>query len=129
VSIQETVFLKHRFHGNVRTGMSDETAGEFEQMVLLAILHVGDEAYGVPLVEEIRRRTERAVLRPAVYVALRRLERKGLVRSRLGEARPERGGRARKCYRVTAAGLDILRDARRDWLAMWDGLQGVLDEG
>jgi DNA-binding PadR family transcriptional regulator len=109
--------------------MSDETAGEFEQMVLLAILHVGDEAYGVPLVEEIRRRTERAVLRPAVYVALRRLERKGLVRSRLGEARPERGGRARKCYRVTAAGLDVLRDARRDWLAMWDGLQGVLDEG
>lgn len=109
--------------------MSDETAGEFEQMVLLAILHVGDEAYGVPLVEEIRRRTERAVLRPAVYVALRRLERKGLVRSRMGEARAERGGRARKFYEVTPGGLKVLRSARRDWQAMWAGLHNVLDEG
>jgi DNA-binding PadR family transcriptional regulator len=109
--------------------MGDESAGEFEQMVLLAILHLGREAYGVPVLEEIRERTERSVLRPAVYVALRRLERKGLVRSRMGEARAERGGRARKYYEVTPAGLKVLRSARRDWQAMWAGLHHVLDEG
>jgi PadR family transcriptional regulator, regulatory protein PadR len=109
--------------------MSDETAGEFEQMVLLAVLHLGKGAYGVPVLDEIRQRTDRAVLRPAVYVALRRLERKGLLESRMGEARAERGGRARKFYAVTDTGLEVLRTARRDWLSMWDGLQGVLDEG
>ena len=96
-------------------------------MVLLALLHLGDEAYGVPVVEEIHRRTGRDVLRPAVYVALRRMEGKGLVASRMGEARPERGGRARKHYSVTPAGLALVRSARSAWLAMWDGLDPVLD--
>ncbi len=107
--------------------MPEGSAGEFEQMVLLALLHLGDEAYGVPVVDEIHRRTGREVLRPAVYVALRRLERKGLVQSRMGAPRPERGGRARKHYTVTPAGLDLVRDARAAWLAMWDGLQPRLD--
>lgn len=109
--------------------MGQGTAGEFEQLVLLAILHLDEEAYGVPIVEEIRARTARDLLQPAVYVALRRLEQKGLVRSSLGEPRAERGGRARKYYRVTPSGLDVVRDARRAWLAMWDGLDPVLDEG
>lgn len=74
--------------------------GEFEQLVLLAILRLGDEAYGVSILEEIRTRTGRSVLRPAVYVALGRLEEKGLVVSRTGARLPERGGRARKYYRV-----------------------------
>jgi DNA-binding PadR family transcriptional regulator len=104
------------------------TAGEFEQMVLLAILHLEEDAYGVPIVEEIRARTGRDLLQPAVYVALRRLEQKGLVRSSLGEPTAERGGRARKYYRVTPGGLDVVRDARRAWLAMWEGLAPVLDE-
>ncbi len=108
--------------------MSDDSAGEFEQMVLLAVLHLGDEAYGVPVVEEIRRRTGRGVLRPAVYVALRRLEKKGLVQSRTGDPLPERGGRARKFYDVTPSGMEVVRDARQAWLSMWDGLQTVLDE-
>lgn len=108
--------------------MSDESAGDFEQMVLLAVLHLGDEAYGVPVVEEIRRRTGRGVLRPAVYVALRRLEKKGLVQSRTGDPLPERGGRARKFYEVTPSGMEVVRDARQAWLSMWDGLQTVLDE-
>lgn len=107
--------------------MAHDTAGEFEQMVLLALLHLGDEAYGVPVVDEIHRRTGREVLRPAVYVALRRLEQKGMVTSRMGESRPERGGRARKHYAVTAAGLDVVRNARAAWLSMWDGLQPRLD--
>ena len=108
--------------------MSTDTAGDFEQMVLLALLHLGEEAYGVPVVDEIHRRTGREVLRPAVYVALRRLEKKGLVESRTGESRPERGGRARKHYRVTPAGLAVVQESRTAWLAMWDGLQTVLDE-
>ncbi len=107
--------------------MPNDSAGEFEQMVLVALLHLGDEAYGVPVVEEIHRRTGRDVLRPAVYVALRRLEQKGLVASRMGSPRPERGGRARKHYTVTPSGLDLVRDARAAWLSMWDGLQPRLD--
>lgn len=107
--------------------MPHESAGEFEQMVLVALLHLGEDAYGVPVVDEIHRRTGREVLRPAVYVALRRLEKKGLVQSRMGEPRAERGGRARKHYTVTTSGLRLVRDARAAWLSMWDGLQPRLD--
>ena len=71
--------------------MSQQTLGEFEQLVLLAIAHLRGEAYGVPIVEEIERRTGRRVARAAVYVALRRLEDKGFVSSRMGEPVPERG--------------------------------------
>lgn len=103
--------------------------GEFEQLVLLAILRVGDDAYGVSVLEEIRARTGRSVLRPAVYVTLGRLEEKGLVRSRMGDSRPQRGGRARKYYRVEPAGLALLRESRSALRSMWKGLGAVLDEG
>lgn len=109
--------------------MSKNTIGEFEQLVLLAVLRLGDRAYGVPILDEIHRRTGRSVLRPAVYVALRRLEEKGLLRSTEGDPIPERGGRARKYYRVEPNGLAVLRDARRDLLNMWDGIEAVLDGG
>jgi PadR family transcriptional regulator PadR len=109
--------------------VSRESIGEFEQLVLLAVLRLGDDAYGLPILDEIRTQTGRSVLRPAVYVALRRLEQKGLVRSRLGASTPERGGRARKYFRVTAAGLERVQDARRALLSMWDGLSTVLDDG
>ncbi len=107
--------------------MSNTSIGEFEQLVLLAILRLGDGAYGVSVLDEIRARTGRSVLRPAVYVSLGRLEEKGLVRSRKGDSLPERGGRARKYYRVEAAGLELLRESRTALLNMWDGLGGVLD--
>jgi DNA-binding PadR family transcriptional regulator len=107
--------------------MSRGTIGEFEALVLLAILRVGEEAYGVPILEEIRRRTSRDVLRPAVYVALRRLEQKGLVRAVKGRGTPARGGRPRKFYEVAPEGLAALREARNDLLSMWDGLEAVLD--
>ena len=96
-------------------------------MVLLALLHLGEEAYGVTVVDEIHRRTGRDVMRPAVYVALRRLEQKALVSSRVGAPRPERGGRARKHYTVTAEGLRLVREARTAWMSMWDGLQPLLE--
>jgi len=108
--------------------MPRESVGEFEQLVLLAILRLGAGAYGVPIIQEIRERTDRAVLRPAVYVALRRLEEKGLVRSHLGDSSVRRGGRARKYYAVEAEGLKLLRESRQMLIRMWDGLEPRFDE-
>ena len=108
--------------------MSRESIGEFEQLVLLAILRLRPNAYGVPILHEITSRTGRAVLRPAVYVALRRMQAKGWVSAREAEGDARRGGRARRFYDVTPEGMDRLRDARRALEQMWDGLGPVLDE-
>lgn len=108
--------------------MSRESIGEFEQLVLLAILRLGDEAYGIPILEEIRDRTGRSVLRPAVYVALRRLEEKGLVSSRTGDPDGHRGGRPKKFYRVEAPGMGAIRESRKALVSMWEGLEPRLDE-
>lgn len=108
--------------------MSRESIGEFEQLVLLAILRLGDDAYGIPILEEIRTRTGRTVLRPAVYVALRRLEDKDLVWSQMGASTEGRGGRAVKYYRLGPAGLALLRESKRALFCMWEGLEPRLDE-
>ena len=102
--------------------MSREALGEFEQLVLLAILHLGDDVYGVPIAEEIERRTGRAVSPPAVYVTLRRLEQKGLLQSAMSAPTPERGGKSRRCVRLTKTGVASLRAARQALDAMWRGL-------
>jgi DNA-binding PadR family transcriptional regulator len=102
--------------------MSREGLGEFEQMVLLAILHLGEDVYGVPIVDEIERRTGRSVSRAAVYVTLRRLEQKQLVESWMGDPTEERGGKARRCVSVTPSGHQALRDAREAIDQMWRGL-------
>ena len=102
--------------------MTREALGEFEQLVLLAILHLGDGVYGVPIAEEIERRTKRAVSPAAVYVTLRRLEQKGLLSSTMSQPTPERGGKARRCVEITRAGLDSLRAARQVLDSMWRGL-------
>jgi DNA-binding PadR family transcriptional regulator len=86
--------------------------GEFELLVLLAIVRLGDEAYAVPIREAIAEHARRRVARGALYTTLDRLERKGLVRSRMGEPVPERGGRPRRYYAVSASGLSSLRSAR-----------------
>lgn len=99
--------------------MPREGLGDIEHFVLVALLRLGGEAYGVPIMEEIAARTGRAVSRPAVYIALRRLESKGLLRSRLGEATAERGGRARRYFRITRAGARQLEDARVAFTRMW----------
>jgi PadR family transcriptional regulator PadR len=99
-----------------------EALGEFEQLVLLAIMHLGDNVYGVPIVEEIERRTGRTVAPAAVYVTLRRLEEKGLLSSWMSGPTAERGGKARRCVKVTAAGRDSLREARQVLDRMWKGL-------
>lgn len=102
--------------------MSNSGLGEFEQMVLLAILQLGDGVYGVPIVDEIERRTGRSVARAAVYVTLRRLERKGLLESWMGEPTEERGGKARRLVRVRPEGRRLLLDSRAAMDEMWKGL-------
>jgi DNA-binding PadR family transcriptional regulator len=102
--------------------MTHHGLGEFEQLVLLAIVHLQGEAYGVPIVEEIERRTGRSVARAAVYVTLRRLEEKGFVTSRLGDPTPERGGKGRRYVRIAAEGARALREARHVAERMWHGL-------
>jgi len=102
--------------------MPAEPLGELEQLVLLAIIRLGPESYGVPVVEELRRHVRRPIFRPSVYLALRRLEAKKLVRSRLGDPEPRRGGRARRHFEPTALGLTALRESRRTLTAMWEGV-------
>ena len=86
----------------------DTYLGEFEHLVLLAVLRVGEDAYAVPVRAEIESRAGRAVSRGALYTTLDRLEQKGLLRSRLGDPLPERGGRARRYY---TAGLRAARES------------------
>ena len=106
--------------------MSRESLGEFEQLVLLAILRLEGDVYGVPIVDEIQRRTGRTVAPAAVYVTLRRLEQKGLLESWMSDSTPERGGKARRCVRVTRAGLESVREARQVLDRMWKGLDPSL---
>jgi PadR family transcriptional regulator PadR len=106
--------------------MTREALGEFEHMVLLAILHLGDGVYGVPIVDEIQRRTGRTVAPAAVYVTLRRLEQKGLLSSWMSDSTPERGGKSRRCVKVTRRGLDSVREARKVLDSMWRGLDPKL---
>lgn len=106
--------------------MTREALGEFEQLVLLAILHLGDDVYGVPIVDEIERRTGRKVAQAAVYITLRRLEQKGLLTSWMSEPTAERGGKARRCVKVSRAGTTLLRDSRLALDKMWRGLDPEL---
>ncbi len=100
-----------------------ETLGEFEQTVLLAIAHRGRDAYGVTIRREIVRRTGRNVAIGALYTALDRLERKGLVASSMSEPTPERGGRARRYFTLRAAGAAALRQSRERLERMWAGIE------
>jgi len=98
--------------------------GEFEQMVLLAVLCAGKEgdAYGITVYDELTARTKRRIARGAVYMTLDRLEKKGLLSSFQTEPTAERGGRAKRCYRVTKPAMAALRESRRALLNLWEGL-------
>jgi DNA-binding PadR family transcriptional regulator len=102
--------------------------GEFEHHVLLALLRQGDEGYSVPIVAELEERTGREVSPAAVYIALRRLEEKGLLVSHLRFARPEDGGRERRYYSLTADGMARVAEARQSFLRLWDGLELRLEQ-
>ncbi len=96
--------------------------GEFEQIVLLALLRLGDNAYGKAIHEEIGRRSPREVAVTAVYVTLSRLEGKGYLSASLGEATPVRGGRAKKFFNIEEAGLQALRRSREQLDSFWAGI-------
>ncbi len=94
--------------------------GEFEELVLLSILALeDDDAYGMRVREELRETAGRDVAVPTVYSALDRLESKGLVSTELGEPTPERGGRAKKLFRVEPAGVEALRESRAMLDRLW----------
>ena len=105
--------------------MSRRLLTDFEIMILLAVIRIGDEAYGVPIAREIETTTGRTVQLPAIYAALDRLERQGLVESRIGEATAQRGGRAKKYFSLTPAGLGSVRDTRKALTALWARLPQV----
>jgi DNA-binding PadR family transcriptional regulator len=96
--------------------------GNFELMVMLVLIRLGDNAYGVPISEELEKRTGRDVAIGSVYAALERLEDKGFVTSELGEPTAERGGRAKKYFHVTARGLKEVRETQRSLVKLWNGL-------
>ena len=96
--------------------------GEFELMVLLALIRVGESAYGVPISHEIEHRTGREVSLGSVYAALERLEERGLVASKLGDPTAERGGRAKRFFRIAAQGLHEVRETQRSLVKLWVGL-------
>lgn len=107
--------------------MGRDALGEFEHLVMLAILQLGTGAYGVPIREEIEARTGRDVARAAVYIALRRLEAKGFASSKLAGATAERGGRSKRYYRLEPEGLSQLRESQRALLNMREGLESLLE--
>ena len=106
-----------------------EHLGEFEQIVLLAVVRLRDEAYGVPIRLEIERRTGRSLTVGALYRTLDRLEAKGYVSSRFGDPTPERGGRSRRYFTVRPLGLRTLRASREALAAMWEGLDPLVTRG
>jgi DNA-binding PadR family transcriptional regulator len=98
------------------------TLGEFEHHVLLAAMRLGDAAYTTSILVELEQRTRRDVSAAAVYIALRRLERAGFVRTRLQRAVHLGESRERRHVRVTATGVRTVREARRRFMRLWDGL-------
>ena len=93
--------------------------GEFELMLLLTVIHLGDGAYGVPIACELESHRGRSVSVSSVYAALERLETKGSITSELGDPTPERGGKAKRYFRVTKEGLRQVRETRRVLTGLW----------
>lgn len=115
--------LSTHFYYNVVHMDQRPNLGEFEQIVLLATERLKDSgAYGVPIRREIAERTERNPTPGAIYTTLDRLEGKGLLKSTVGEATPERGGRAKRYYHLTSKGLTALRRAHTDYRKLSQGL-------
>jgi len=105
-----------------------ETLGEFEHLVLLAIIRLGNDAYGMQVRRELSACTGRDVSIGAVYATLERLTAKAWIGSTLGEATPERGGRAKRSFYVTGAGIRASNRTRSELAAMLEGLSFPLPE-
>ena len=103
--------------------MADASIGRLELAVLLSVARLGDDAYGASIRRDLCARLERDYSVGAVYTTLQRLEDKRLLVSRMGEPTPERGGRARRNYRLTAGGREALDHARDTHDALWAGVR------
>lgn len=102
--------------------MGTNVPSDFEQQILLAVWRLGDGAYGAAVRDELEERTGRAVAQGAVYVTLVRLEKKGLLRSRLSDPTPVRGGKAKRFFEILPEGIEGVTAAREAMERLWDGL-------
>lgn len=109
--------------------MGKSYLGELEQMILLAVLRLGEGAYAVAVMNELDGQVGRKVSRGSLYKTLDRLREKDLVRWRTEDGTPERGGRARRLFAVTPGGIEALRESREVLLTLWDGVVGRLGGG
>jgi DNA-binding PadR family transcriptional regulator len=108
--------------------MARDTLGDFEHQVLLAILRLGGEAYSVPVVLELEERTGREVAQAAVFIVLRRLEKKGLLESRFQDGAVSDTGRTRRYFQLTELAIERMRESRNALVRLWDGVEAKLDE-
>lgn len=108
--------------------MARESLGEFEQRVLLAMLRLDGTAYSAPIVFELEERTGRQIAPASVYIALRRMEKRGFVKSVLEEPDRQIGGRGRRVFTVMPVAVEKLRVARRELEQLWSGLDPVFAE-
>ena len=108
--------------------MGRDFLGEFEQMVLLAILRLRDQAFALAIIRELDQEAGRAVSRGALYKTLERMEGKGYVTWSTEASTPERGGHPRRLFNVTPVGVEVLRTSREALTRLWDGLEPVLGE-
>lgn len=106
--------------------MSRNALGDLEHQVLLAVLRLKNEAYSVSVVLELEERTGRQVAQSAVFIAMRRLEAKGLLKSRIDDE-PAEKGRIRRYFDLTPEGMEKLREMRKALVSLWDGFTTVLD--
>ena len=107
--------------------MSQDYLGEFEQVILLSIMRLGEDAYGLAIKDELESVAARSPSSGSLYTTLDRLEKKGLLQSSAGESTAERGGRPRRYVRLTPHGKEMLARSRSTLMALWDGLEGALD--
>jgi DNA-binding PadR family transcriptional regulator len=108
--------------------MAPRFLGEFEQMVLLVILRLKDQAFAVSILEELDSRAGRTVSRGTLYKTLERMEAKDLLAWSAEEGSPERGGHPRRRFNVTALGVAALQESREAFQRLWDGMEGILEE-
>jgi PadR family transcriptional regulator, regulatory protein PadR len=111
------------FFGLIEEMPKSSYLGEFELLVMLTVIRLGEGAYGVPITREIEQRTGRDVAFGTVYATLERLQKKGLIRSDLGDPTPERGGRAKRYFRITSPGLRTVRETKQSLIGLWRGLR------
>ena len=109
-----------------RRALGRDYPSEFEQMVLLAVLRLGSDAYALAIIRELDGEVGRRVSRGALYKTLERMESKGYIGWRTEEATPDRGGHPRRLFTVTPHGVEVLRSAREALLRLWAGLDPIL---